>query len=168
MIGLTADKLLLIAVVVGFLFGPERLPHLAERLGSAVRAFRTHLTSTEQRMRDELSGHIDVNDWKRLDPRQYDPRTIIRDALTADTAAVTVTAVVHPEAVAVLDDRVEDAEQDPVRSADDSPGAGSSAKSEIRPVVRRRSDGHLESVQASAAADEAETELAPPIGARPL
>ena len=163
MIGLTADKLLLIAVLVAFLFGPERLPHLAERLGSAIRAFRGHLASTEQRMRDELGGDIDVKDWKKLDPRQYDPRTIIRDALTADTAAVTTTDIADQEAMAVLDGRFADAERDPTKSAGESQGRDSSAESETRPVFRRRSDGHLELVPASAAAAEAEIEVAIPI-----
>lgn len=163
MIGLTADKLLLIAVLVGFLFGPERLPYLAERLGSAIRTFRRHLTSTEQRMRDELGGDMNMEDWKKLDPRQYDPRTIIKEALTADTTAVTTTVITDQEAMAVLDDRFTDADTDPAQSAAESQESDSSADSEIRPVFRRRSDGHLELVRASAVADEAETEVAIPI-----
>ncbi|ROP77639.1 mttA/Hcf106 family protein [Frigoribacterium sp. PhB107] len=147
MIGVTADKLLLIAVLVAFLFGPERLPHLAERFGSAIRTFRGHLTSTEQRMRDELGGDIDVNDWKKLDPRQYDPRTIIRDALTADTAAVPTTAITDQEAMAVPDDFSDDADQ----GAAGFPEQDSSADSETMPVFRRRSDGHLELVSAPSA-----------------
>lgn len=152
MIGLTADKLLLIAVLVAFLFGPERLPHLAERFGSTIRTFRRHLTNTEQRMRDELGGDIDVNGWKKLDPRQYDPRTIIRDALTADTAAVPTTPITDQEAVAVPDDAD--------RGAAGFPEQESSADSETMPVFRRRSDGHLELVPASAAAKKTETEVA--------
>ena len=158
MIGLTADKLLLIAVLVAFLFGPERLPHLAERLGSAVHAFRGHLTSTQQRVREELGADIDVTDWKKLDPRQYDPRTIIRDALAGDPPAVTTTLNTDGESVAVLDDLPAEAEQGAMQSADVSSGRDPLAEPQAGPTFRRRSDGHLELVPASAAAGKPETE----------
>jgi sec-independent protein translocase protein TatB len=32
-------------------------------------------------MREELGPDFDDMDWKKLDPRQYDPRRIIREAL---------------------------------------------------------------------------------------
>ena len=32
-------------------------------------------------MRDEMGPDFDDVDWKKLDPRQYDPRRIIREAL---------------------------------------------------------------------------------------
>jgi sec-independent protein translocase protein TatB len=39
------------------------------------------LDDANQRMRDELGEDFDVDEWRKLDPRQYDPRRIIRDAL---------------------------------------------------------------------------------------
>lgn len=161
MIGLTADKLLLIAVLVAILFGPERLPHLAERLGSTVRAFRHHLTSTEQRMRDELGVDIDVDDWKKLDPRRYDPRTIIERALSPDSVSATTTVAGDHAAEAVVDDRSLRTERVPTKSAA-SPERDTST-AEPRPVFRRRSDGHLELVSSSPSAEEAETEIAVPV-----
>jgi sec-independent protein translocase protein TatB len=47
-------------------------------------------------MRDELGPDYDDVDWKKLDPRQYDPRRIIREALTE--------SAVEPEAAAALHD----------------------------------------------------------------
>jgi sec-independent protein translocase protein TatB len=35
----------------------------------------------KDRMRDEMGPDFDDVDWKKLDPRQYDPRRIIREAL---------------------------------------------------------------------------------------
>jgi sec-independent protein translocase protein TatB len=32
-------------------------------------------------MKDELGEDFDLDEWRKLDPRQYDPRRIIRDAL---------------------------------------------------------------------------------------
>jgi len=162
-IGLTADKLLLIAVLVAILFGPERLPHLAERLGSTVRAFRHHLTSTEQRMRDELGVDIDVDDWKKLDPRRYDPRAIIGRALAPDAVSATTTVAGDHAAEAVVDDRSPRTQRVPTNSAAAPEHDTPTAEPAIRPVFRRRSDGHLELVSSSPAAEEAETEIAVPV-----
>jgi hypothetical protein len=38
-------------------------------------------------MKDEMGPEFDEVDWKKLDPRQYDPRRIIREALLDDSPA---------------------------------------------------------------------------------
>ncbi len=38
-------------------------------------------SGAKNRMREELGPDFDDMDWKKLDPRQYDPRRIIREAL---------------------------------------------------------------------------------------
>ena len=146
MIGLTADKLVLIAVLVGFLFGPERLPHLAERLGRAVRTFRDHLTDTEHRMRTELGVDLDVEHWRKLDPRRYDPRTIVRDALTHDASAGEATLNSSHDNAAAVKDHFVDSDQDASNGFQDSPEQAAAAEPDITPMFRRRSDGHLEAV----------------------
>ncbi|TAM68446.1 MAG: Sec-independent protein translocase TatB [Microbacteriaceae bacterium] len=84
MLGLTFDKLLIIGVIAVFLLGPERLPHYAGQLAKLVRNLRDMANNAKDRMRDELGSEFDEVDWKKLDPRQYDPRRIIRDALLED------------------------------------------------------------------------------------
>lgn len=79
--GLTLDKLLLIGVVAVILIGPDRLPQLAAQLARLVRAVRQLGRGAQDRLRDEMGSDYDDVDWKLLDPRQYDPRKIIRDAL---------------------------------------------------------------------------------------
>ncbi|MBW4042176.1 MAG: Sec-independent protein translocase TatB [Acidobacteria bacterium] len=74
-------KLLFIAVLALFLVGPEKLPDYAARLGRFVRAARGMLDEAKDRVRDELGPDFDEEEWRKLDPRQYDPRRIIRDAL---------------------------------------------------------------------------------------
>ncbi len=81
MFGLTFEKLLLIGVVAAFLLGPERLPQYAGQLGALVRRLRGFGEGAKDRMREEMGPEFDEVDWKKLDPRQYDPRRIIRDAL---------------------------------------------------------------------------------------
>ncbi|KRC58623.1 translocase [Agromyces sp. Root81] len=80
--GLTFDKLLIVGVIAVFLLGPERLPHYAAQLGRLVRSLRDMANGAKDRMRDEMGPDFDDVDWKKLDPRQYDPRRIIREALT--------------------------------------------------------------------------------------
>ena len=41
----------------------------------------------KDRMREEMGPEFDEVDWKKLDPRQYDPRRIIREALVDDGGA---------------------------------------------------------------------------------
>ena len=75
------EKLLVIGLLAMFLLGPERLPDYAARLGRLVRTGRRMLDDANARMREELGEDFDPDEWRKLDPRQYDPRRIIRDAL---------------------------------------------------------------------------------------
>jgi sec-independent protein translocase protein TatB len=76
-----ATKLLFIAVLALFLVGPEKLPDYAARLARFVRAARRMLDDAKDRVKEELGPDFDEEEWRKLDPRQYDPRRIIRDAL---------------------------------------------------------------------------------------
>ena len=79
--GITLDKLVVIALLAALLIGPERLPVLAERLGALVRGLRDLAGGAKERMREEMGPEFDQVDWRKLDPRQYDPRRIVMDAL---------------------------------------------------------------------------------------
>ncbi|HAQ59021.1 MAG TPA: Sec-independent protein translocase TatB [Microbacterium sp.] len=79
--GLTIEKLLLIGVIAALLVGPERLPRYAEGLAKLLSRLREFLRGAKTRVRDEMGDDFDDVDWRRLDPRQYDPRRIIREAL---------------------------------------------------------------------------------------
>lgn len=82
--GLTFEKLLLIGVLAAFLIGPEKLPLAAEKLRDAVRWARGFAGGAKDRLKEELGDDFDEVDWRKLDPRQYDPRRIIRDTLLED------------------------------------------------------------------------------------
>lgn len=98
--GLTFDKILVILVIAVILLGPDRLPEYAKKLGEFVRAMKRMADGAKDRLRDEMGPEFDEVDWKQLDPRQYDPRRIIRDALLEDerAAATTATAVATRQA----------------------------------------------------------------------
>lgn len=84
MFGLTFEKLLLIGVIAVFIIGPDRLPLYTQKLAHFVRQARDFITGAKGRMKDELGDDFDEIEWKKLDPRQYDPRRIIREALLDD------------------------------------------------------------------------------------
>lgn len=79
--GLGFEKLLVIGLIALFLVGPERLPDYAARLGRFVRSARRMLDDAKDRVREEMGPEFDEEEWRKLDPRQYDPRRIIREAL---------------------------------------------------------------------------------------
>lgn len=87
--GLTFEKLLLIGLIAVILIGPDRLPGYAAQFGRLVRSLRDMANGAKDRMREEMGPDYDDVDWKKLDPRQYDPRRIIREALTDEPAPPT-------------------------------------------------------------------------------
>jgi sec-independent protein translocase protein TatB len=102
--GLTFDKLLVIGVLAVFLLGPERLPGYASKLAQLVRSLRDMANGAKARMRDEMGPEFDEVEWQKLDPRQYDPRRIIRDALLDAPEAATkpVSGAMAPAAAAAV------------------------------------------------------------------
>ncbi|WP_047523068.1 twin-arginine translocase TatA/TatE family subunit [Microbacterium sp. ZOR0019] len=87
--GLTFEKMLLIGLIAVLIIGPERLPRAAESFSRMVRKAGEYLRDTKSRMRQEMGPEIDDVDWRKLDPRQYDPRRIIRDALFEEPQSAT-------------------------------------------------------------------------------
>lgn len=90
--GLTPEKLLILGVLAAFLIGPERLPRYAEALARLAGRAREFLRGAQSRVRDEMGPEFDDVDWRKLDPRQYDPRRIIREALLDDAPVAAVSA----------------------------------------------------------------------------
>ncbi len=74
-------------MIAVFVLGPERLPGYAAKLAQLVRTVRDMANGAKERMKDEMGPDFDDVDWKKLDPRQYDPRRIIREALLDDEPA---------------------------------------------------------------------------------
>jgi sec-independent protein translocase protein TatB len=89
--GLTIEKLLLIGLIAAMLIGPTRLPAYAATLAAWVRQGKEVARGFADRARDELGPEVNDVDWRALDPRQYDPRQIIRRALLEDPDPPAVT-----------------------------------------------------------------------------
>lgn len=98
--GLTIEKIVLIGFIAALIVGPERLPRYAETLAAFIRRARDWLQGARTRVKEEMGEDFEDVDWQKLDPRQYDPRRIIREALLDDApvapAAAATTASKAP------------------------------------------------------------------------
>lgn len=79
--GLTIEKILVIGLIAAMILGPERLPRYAAMLGQLTKRARGYLDGAKDRLREEVGDDVD---WRSLDPRRYDPRRIVRQALLDD------------------------------------------------------------------------------------
>ena len=84
MFGLSGEKILILGVLAAMLLGPDRLPEYARKLAQFVKNVRKFAENANSQMKDELGDGFEELDWKKLDPRQYDPRRIVREALLED------------------------------------------------------------------------------------
>ena len=84
MFGLSTEKFVILVIIALFVLGPERLPHYATQLAKLVKQLRRMLDGAKNQLASEMGDEFNDVDWRKLDPRQYDPRRIIRDALIDD------------------------------------------------------------------------------------
>jgi sec-independent protein translocase protein TatB len=108
-LGVSLEKILLIGFIAAVLVGPERLPRYAENLARFVKRAKEWMQGARSRVKEEMGEDFDVTDWRKLDPRQYDPRRIIREALLDDApvaapaaAAAAAATTVRPPRTAPL------------------------------------------------------------------
>ncbi|WP_066295710.1 preprotein translocase subunit TatA [Arthrobacter luteolus] len=84
MFGINGYELIVLAILAVAVLGPERLPEYASQLARLVRELRRMASGAREQLREEVGPEIDEVDWRKLDPRQYDPRRIIKEALLDD------------------------------------------------------------------------------------
>ena len=85
--GINGGELIVIVVLALVLIGPERLPRYAAQLGALVRQGKVLVRDAKARVDSELGDEFRDVDWQKLDPRQYDPRRIVKEALLDDEPA---------------------------------------------------------------------------------
>jgi sec-independent protein translocase protein TatB len=79
--GISAPEFIVLLAVAAVVLGPERMPQYAQQLGRLVRELRRMAQGASQQVRSEMGPEFDDIDWRKFDPRQYDPRRIVREAL---------------------------------------------------------------------------------------
>jgi sec-independent protein translocase protein TatB len=80
--GVNPSEFIVLLVVAAVVLGPERLPEYAQQLARLVRELRRMAQGASAQVRNEMGPEFDDIDWAKLDPRQYDPRRIVREALS--------------------------------------------------------------------------------------
>lgn len=85
MFGISGEKLLILGLLAAIVLGPERLPYYAQQLAKLVKSVKRFADGAKDQLSAEVGEELD---WKKLDPRQYDPRRIIREALIEDESAM--------------------------------------------------------------------------------
>lgn len=93
MFGISGEKLLILGLIAIFVLGPDRLPHYAKQLARLVKSLKRMAEGAKGQLATELGEDLD---WKQLDPRQYDPRRIIREALAENQPVNPVAALNRP------------------------------------------------------------------------
>ena len=81
MFGINPSEFVVLLAVAAIVLGPERLPQYAQSLARLIREMRRMAQGAGEKVRTELGPEFDEVDWRKLDPRQYDPRRIVREAL---------------------------------------------------------------------------------------
>jgi sec-independent protein translocase protein TatB len=79
--GISSSEFVVLLVVAAVVLGPERLPQYAQQLARLIKELRRLAQGASEQVRSELGPEFDDVDWRKLDPRQYDPRRIVREAL---------------------------------------------------------------------------------------
>ena len=80
--GINESELLIIILLAVVILGPERLPEYAAKLARGVRSLRAYAEGARTQLQEELGPDFKEVDWAAYDPRQYDPRRIVREALS--------------------------------------------------------------------------------------
>ncbi|ARD42028.1 twin-arginine translocase TatA/TatE family subunit [Actinomyces gaoshouyii] len=88
MLGFSSSEFVVFLLVAVVVIGPQRLPEYTRKLTQMVRQLRVFLESTKTQIAEEVGPELADLDLSSLDPRQYDPRKIVRDALGEDLDAI--------------------------------------------------------------------------------
>ena len=86
--GINGSEFLVIILVAVIVVGPQRLPEYTRKLTQLVRQLRVFLDNARSQIAEEVGPEMADLDLSSLDPRQYDPRKIVRDALGEDIDAI--------------------------------------------------------------------------------
>ncbi|MFJ2620584.1 sec-independent translocase [Glutamicibacter sp. NPDC087344] len=80
-LGINGGEFIVLAIIAVVVLGPEKLPEYAKKLANLVKEIRRMANGAKEQLREEVGDEVADMDWRKLDPRQYDPRRIIKEAL---------------------------------------------------------------------------------------
>ncbi len=77
-------EIIVVGLAALFIFGPERLPHLAKDAAAGLKRVRTAITGVREQVNESFGE--DLPELRDLDLRRYHPRTFLRSHLLDDDA----------------------------------------------------------------------------------
>ncbi len=89
---LQGGEILLLLILAVVILGPSKLPEYAAGLARVVRSLRDMAEGAKSSIKEEMGPAFDDVQWDQLDPRQYDPRRIVREALSTPSDSAKTTA----------------------------------------------------------------------------
>ncbi|RNI19460.1 preprotein translocase subunit TatA [Flexivirga caeni] len=81
MFGINGWEILILLALAAALIGPERLPEYVMKLRTYVRQVRDMADGAKSQLKEQMGPEFQDINWRAYDPRQYDPRKIVREAL---------------------------------------------------------------------------------------
>ncbi|MFC6705547.1 preprotein translocase subunit TatA [Flexivirga alba] len=81
MFGISGWEFLILVALAAALIGPDRLPEYVGKLRGYIRQLRDMADGAKAQLKDQMGPEFEDINWRAYDPRQYDPRKIVRDAL---------------------------------------------------------------------------------------
>lgn len=84
MFGINGWEALVLLLLVLLLVGPDRLPAVAAQVARWLRSARDFLRGARVAVQREIGDDVDL---ASLDPRKYDPRRVVREALWDEPVA---------------------------------------------------------------------------------
>lgn len=81
MFGISGWELLILIALAAALIGPDRLPEYVSKLRTYIRQARDMAEGAKSQLKEQMGPEFQDINWSAYDPRQYDPRKIVRDAL---------------------------------------------------------------------------------------
>ena len=84
MVGINGGEFIVLAIIVFVVIGPERMPEYAQTLKDLIKNLRRNAMDAKDGIKESLGPELSEVNWRAYDPRQYDPRRIVREALMED------------------------------------------------------------------------------------
>ena len=152
MLGVSGSEFLVIILVAVIVIGPQRLPEYTRKLTQAVRRLRVFLDDAKEQIAEEVGPELADLNLSDLDPRNYDPRKIVRDALGEDLDAIRKD-LANPIQSVAKDAR--DAASDAVKTE-----AASRSKKSLSRMIDDRAEQAREERRAQPEADDSDAAMA--------
>lgn len=80
-IGINGGEFIVLILIALLVLGPERLPEYTRKFTDWLRSMKVMAEGAKEQFKEETGRDFDEIEWRKYDPRQYDPRRMIREAL---------------------------------------------------------------------------------------